>query len=134
MRTYYRLVILNLIVMVALTVAIFHHIVKINLMVALAVLILPFANYIIARKVFRQGGILSLQNKRWGFGAWSAWATGPAFVAMLPLAITGLIIRPDFEGIIGASCMFFGSLSTLAKVPKSQQEQDELLVQGSHSH
>jgi hypothetical protein len=102
--------------------------------VELAFPILPFANYIVARMALREGGILSLQNKRWGFGVWSAWATGPAFVAMSPLAITGLIMRPNLEGIIGASCIFLGSFSTLAKVRKSQQEQDELLVQGSHSY
>ena len=119
MHSYYRLLVLNLAVMVAFTAAMWLHIFQkpALLVIQLALLI---ANYVIARKVARRSETPSVENNKWGFGLWWAWTSGPSITGWLPLMIASLIARTDFQGIVYLSSMAYFAFSSWSIVNNSE--------------
>lgn len=70
MRSYHRLLILNLAFMVPLTAAIFLHVVG-KLVLLVVQLALLFGNYVSTRKASIP------ENGEWGLDLWWAWISGP---------------------------------------------------------
>jgi hypothetical protein len=118
MRSYYRLLILNLAVVVPLTSAMLLRIVKINPAVYLVVcLALLVANYAIKQQVARQRGISSLE-----IGLWASWAAGPLVTAMFPLLVAIFIIKRDLAGIMSLPSILWIASSAWTTVRKSEQD------------
>jgi hypothetical protein len=117
MRSYYRLLILNLAVMVPLTVAILLHIFRkpALLVVQLALLV---ANYVITRKVASQGEASELEKGKWGFGLWWAWTSGPSITGWLPLMFALLVTKMNFQGILYLASMAYFAFSSWDTVYK----------------
>jgi hypothetical protein len=127
MRSYYRLLILNLAVMVPFTAAMLLQIFRkpALLVIQLALLV---ANYVITRKVARQGEASSLEKSKWGFGLWWAWTSGPSITGWLPLMLAFLIMKTDFQGIIDLTLMAYFAFSSWATVNKSEQRRDDIIA------
>jgi len=118
MRSYYRLIILNLAFAVPLLLAMQFRIVKINLAAyGLVCLALLAANYATTWKIARQRGASSLE-----IGLWAAWTAGPFWTATIPLFVDMYISRRDIGGIIAMPSILWVTISAWTTVRKSEQE------------
>jgi hypothetical protein len=124
MRAFYRLLILNLVVMATLIVAVRLHMAKKNSTVhstalALTFLGLPVANYAIMRKIARQRGTTTLDLD---IGLWASWIGGPFLTAMIPVLVIIGIIERDWGNILIAAGMLYSSGSALTTVRKAEED------------
>jgi hypothetical protein len=123
MRTYYRLTILNSVVMITMILAVRLHMAKqipaVKLTaLALIFLSLPVANYAITQQIARQRGTRTFDLE---FGLWASWIVGPLHTAMIPALVIIGIIERDWGNILIAASMLFVSGSVLTTVRKSEE-------------
>lgn len=121
MRSYYRLLILNLSVMAPFAVAMFLHIFRTPALVVLQLALLA-ANCVIALRVARQGDPFSLKKSNWRLGLWGAWILGPLVAGWLPLILASLIARPSFTGIMNLGIMAYSASSLRDMVNNVEQK------------
>lgn len=118
MRSYYRLLLLNLAVAVPLFLATQFRIVKINFAVyGVVCLALLAANYATTWKIARQRGASSLE-----IGLWASWTAGPLYTATIPLYVDMYICQRDIGGIIVMPSILWIAISAWTTVRKSEQE------------
>lgn len=120
MRLYYRLLILNLAILVPLTWGAWLHNLRKPALLILSIA-LSVVNYAIGRKIARQSEASSLKKIKWEFDVWWAWTSGPVITGWLPLMFASLLVRTDFEGIIELGLMAYFAFSSWATVNKSEQ-------------
>lgn len=120
MRSYYRLIILNLAVVGTLTSAILLRTVKINLAGYLVVCLgLLVANYSITQKIARQRGTGASSLE---IGLWASWVVGPLVIANFPLMLAMYIIKRDLGGIMVLPSVLWIASSIWSTVRKSERE------------
>jgi hypothetical protein len=120
MRSYYRLLILNLAVVGSLSSFMLLRIVKKNTSVYLLVFLgLLVANYAITRKVARQRGTYTSSLE---IGLWASWVIGPLVTAMVPLIVAISIIERDLGKIMSLSYVLWIASVAWSTVRKSERE------------
>jgi hypothetical protein len=129
MRPYYRLLVLNLSVMVPFSVAMSLHIFRRPAFVVVQLALLV-ANYVITRKVAHEGESRFVESNRWGFGLWSAWIFGPLSTGWLPLWLAFLFVKPDFFGIVNLAPIAYFAYSFWSAVDESERRRANNLRSG----
>jgi hypothetical protein len=120
MRSYYRLLILNLAVVGSLTSLMLLRIVKKNTSVYLVVFLgLLVANYAITRWIARQRGT---STSSFDIGLWASWVIGPLVTAMVPLIVAISIIERDLGKIMNLSYVLWIASVAWSTVRKSERE------------
>ncbi len=130
MRLFYRLVILNLAVMLPMDLSMLRHLAKKTptLSTPAAILgiefVLLIANFAITWTFARQGEIVPLVEGGWRrFHVWTAWVAGPLLAAIVPFVIAALIIKPTFGRIFWSFFNLYWATSALVTVRRSQESQ-----------
>jgi hypothetical protein len=127
MRLFYRLVILNVAVMLPFSVLALRHIVKKTPAVSIPAMLaveaaLLVGNFAITREVARHGGIPSLQGRRWWSARWLDWIGAPVFCAIAPLVTIAIIEKRDFGSFSMGFIFSFLACSSWFRVFGSQKE------------
>jgi hypothetical protein len=118
MRTYYRLLFLNVAVVTSIMMALHFHILKHSPFFLFVFPALLVANYAITRQLARQRGTSILE-----IGLWLSWVAGPVTAAILPPCMVIFILEPATrDSFINSWVFCMYAISALTTVRKAEED------------